>query len=110
MTAARYLYFPQVVLKNCFRFLFMPICILLIILGTSSTPLQSQTYSDLHDFTCTVEGCRPSFPAILAQGRDGNLYGTTSSGGRFNFGTVFKITPVGAITTLYDFNAGGSDG
>jgi len=42
------------------------------------------------------------------QGTDGNFYGTTSSGGATNFGTVFKSTPAGALTNLYSFS--GSDG
>ena len=35
----------------------------------------------------------------LAEGSDGNFYGTTSSGGTAgNSGMVFKITPAGAFT------------
>jgi uncharacterized repeat protein (TIGR03803 family) len=37
------------------------------------------------------------------QGSDGNFYGTTSEGGTKNHGTVFKITPSGILTTLYNF-------
>src|SRR5208337_4908368 len=33
----------------------------------------------------------------------GNLYGTTTIGGAYNHGTVFKITPSGKLTTLYSF-------
>jgi hypothetical protein len=51
----------------------------------SSTPASAQTDSQvLHDFT-VAEGI-PSSP--LVQGTDGNLYGTTSTGGTFNKGTV----------------------
>jgi uncharacterized repeat protein (TIGR03803 family) len=39
----------------------------------------------------------------------GNLYGTTPSGGTFDFGTVFKLDPTGALTVLYSFT-GGVDG
>jgi uncharacterized repeat protein (TIGR03803 family) len=40
----------------------------------------------------------------LVQGIDGNFYGTTSGGGGpYGLGTVFKITPDGALTTLYSF-------
>jgi uncharacterized repeat protein (TIGR03803 family) len=35
------------------------------------------------------------------QGSDGNFYGTTYNGGTANYGTVFKITPTGTLTTLY---------
>ena len=41
----------------------------------------------------------------LIQGEDGNFYGTTLFGGAFNYGTVFKVTPQGAITTVYSFCA-----
>ena len=47
--------------------------------------------------------------AGLAQGTDGNFYGTTSQGGSFSDGTVFKTTPGGALTTLYNFS-GDTDG
>ena len=65
--------------------------------------LFGQTYTDLHDFDCAVEGCNPTSSGILAQGRDGNLYGTLR-GGKYNIGTVFKITPSGTITTIYNFD------
>jgi uncharacterized repeat protein (TIGR03803 family) len=54
-------------------------------------------------------------PSALVQGRGGNLYGTTADGGNTNlnygsgYGTVFKITTNGALTSLYSFT-GGNDG
>lgn len=41
----------------------------------------------------------------LIQGTDGDFYGTTYFGGTNNGGTVFKVTPQGALTTLYSFCA-----
>src|SRR5215471_16049138 len=54
------------------------------------------TFTTLHTFKGT-DGKSPN--AALIQATDGNLYGTTTGGGALgNFGTVFKITPLGAIT------------
>jgi uncharacterized repeat protein (TIGR03803 family) len=47
--------------------------------------------------------------AALIQGSDGNFYGTTSAGGAFNSGTVFRTTASGVTTLLYAFT-GGADG
>jgi uncharacterized repeat protein (TIGR03803 family) len=67
------------------------------------------TFATLYSF-CGVVGCADgSFPYTgMIQGTDGNLYGTTSEGGFSNFGTVFKITLDGILTTLHSF--AGSDG
>ncbi len=57
----------------------------------------------LHNFctgSCT-DGNNPS-PGVV-QGTDGNFYGTAISGGTTGAGTVFKLTPAGAVTTLYTF-------
>jgi uncharacterized protein (TIGR03437 family) len=45
--------------------------------------------------------------SILLQGKDGNFYGTTTETST-DGGTIFKVTPSGALTTLHTFN--GSDG
>jgi uncharacterized repeat protein (TIGR03803 family) len=42
--------------------------------------------------------------AGLVQGMDGNLYGTTANGGTNGYGTVFRITTNGALTSLTSFN------
>jgi uncharacterized repeat protein (TIGR03803 family) len=61
----------------------------------------------LYSFTGTNDGTYPQ--AALVQGSDGNFYGTTSEGGTNNFGTVFKISTSGALTSLYSFT-NGNDG
>lgn len=66
--------------------------------------LSAQGYSDLYDFPAHSGGCCPQHPSIMAQGRDGNLYGITTSGGNNNIGTIFKITPSGRYTQLYSFD------
>jgi uncharacterized repeat protein (TIGR03803 family) len=62
---------------------------------------------------CPQGGCTgSSFPRALIQGTDGNFYGTTGLGGANGYGTVFKITPAGTLTTLYNFcsQSGCTDG
>jgi uncharacterized repeat protein (TIGR03803 family) len=45
------------------------------------------------------------FPASIARGSDGNLYGTTFFGGPDQYGTVFKVDSLGNVTTLYTFSS-----
>jgi uncharacterized repeat protein (TIGR03803 family) len=69
----------------------------------------------LHTFTGAPDGSDPT--AGLARDSQGNLYGTTSLGGLFEFGTVFELSPTGLnppspaynLTILYNFT-GGADG
>ena len=56
----------------------------------------------LHSFECAADGCSPQ--AALIQASDGNLYGTTRSGGAFDGGTAFKLTPGGVFTRLHAFD------
>ena len=61
--------------------------------------------SVLYLFTASaIDGAEPPAASSLLQGSDGNFYGTTSDGGQFGFGTVFKLTPSGAESMLYSFN------
>ena len=39
------------------------------------------------------------------QATDGSFYGTTSAGGVHGYGTVFKITPAGRLTSLHSFES-----
>ena len=44
----------------------------------------------------------------LTLGADGNLYGTTYTGGINNLGTIFRVTPGGVLTTLLVFTGSGT--
>ena len=59
----------------------------------------AQTFKTLVSFN----GTDGQSPEPLVQGLDGNFYGTTVNGGANNWGTIFKITPAGTLTTLYSF-------
>ncbi len=63
----------------------------------------------LHNFT-GPDGAYPYSGVIFDHA--GNLYGTTGYGGRYNYGTVYELSPTGSgwtLTTLYDFQ-GTTDG
>ena len=73
--------------------------------GTVFKITPSGTLTTLYSFCfqgipCT-DGENPQ--AALVQGTDGNLYGTTYSGGDYEGGTVFRITAGDTLTTLYNF-------
>lgn len=55
----------------------------------------------LHSFNGGAGGRSPE--GTLIQARDGALYGTTSAGGAFGSGTIFRITLSGALTVLHSF-------
>src|SRR5579864_2544560 len=65
------------------------------------------TYTTLYSFTGGKDGAYPYAPPV--EGNDGNFYGTTTAGGNTTkcgggCGTIYKITPAGALTTLYEFD------
>src|ERR1039458_7746179 len=62
------------------------------------------TLTTLYSF-CSQTNCTDgtSSQAALVQAANGDLYGTTQGGGTNGYGTVFKITPGGTLTTLYSF-------
>jgi uncharacterized repeat protein (TIGR03803 family) len=62
------------------------------------------TLTVLYSFCAQANCTDGSLPfGGLVQGTSGNFYGTASSGGVSNSGTVFEFTPAGALTTLYNF-------
>jgi len=72
--------------------------------GTVFKISPSGTLATLHSF-CSETGCADGqYPSAgLVQAIDGNLYGTTYSGGANGYGTVFKISPSGTLATLHSF-------
>src|SRR5947209_7351026 len=86
--------------------------LLMLFVPVGSLPAASQQFHTLHDFSAldgsghNPDGANPR--VNLIQAGDGNLYGTTSDGGTNGYGTLFRITPSGAFTTLHDFT--GADG
>lgn len=62
--------------------------------------------TSLYSFTGGSDGELPNAGLIL--GADGNYYGTTEEGGDLGLGTIFQVSPIGTLTTLYTFS--GPDG
>src|ERR1019366_2835597 len=83
------------------------IVLLLLIGGFGSA--NAQTLTTLFQFGSVASAGGTSVGGVV-QGRDGNLYGTTSGGGTNGAGTVFKITTSGTLTTLYSFTGYPVDG
>jgi uncharacterized repeat protein (TIGR03803 family) len=82
--------------------------------GTIFKITPSGTLTTLYTFCSQTDCSDGSYPSAgLVQGSDGNFYGVTQVGGSFcqsigGCGTIFQITPAGALTTLYSFS--GTDG
>ena len=68
---------------------------------------QAQTFTTLFSFN-NSDGANPQ--ASLIMDAQGNLYGTTGSGGTYSFGTVFKLDPSGNETVLHSFAGNLDDG
>lgn len=58
-------------------------------------------YSNVWHFTGGADGAFPWAPLLAAS--DGNLYGTTTTGGTNSNGVVFRLTTAGAYSVLYAF-------
>jgi len=84
------------------QFLTLPALVLTLALGISRA--RAQTYTDIHDFDTPLLAS-PQYSGILAQGRDGALYGTAPLGGDSGRGGVFRITPAGAYSVLHSFDS-----
>ncbi len=74
-------------------------CFAALLFCAASIGSSAQTFTSLVRFDATT-GAPPS---NLLQGMDGNLYGTTFTYGGNGLGTAFKTTPLGKLTTIYNF-------
>src|SRR5579872_3530376 len=70
------------------------------VLCIAAASMSAQTFQTAVTFN-EANGAVPT--DVLVQGTDGNLYGTTQYGGKNDFGTVFRLSLSGTLTTLYSF-------
>ena len=79
-------------------------CMVGVFCAAAAIAAPGQTFTTLVNFDVT--NGNSSARAALVQGTDGNFYGTTAGGGAYQaYGTIFKVTPEGALTTLHSFCA-----
>lgn len=89
---------------------------------TTGTGLDGQDYGTVYKLTpggsftvlywfCSNYYCTDGSDPIggLVLDKEGNLYGTTGLGGANGYGTIFRYSADGTLTTLYSFR-GGNDG
>lgn len=82
--------------------------VLVLSTGFAGKLVQGQSYQHLYTFN-GANGASGASPNSLIGDLAGNLYGTTSGGGAYGFGTIFRLSPAGQETVLYSFS-GGADG
>ena len=72
--------------------------------GTVFKVTPSGTVTTLHSFTEGVDGFYPLAPPV--EGTDGNFYGIVSNGGSGTnvCGSIYKMTPSGSLTLIYEFD------
>ncbi len=72
--------------------------------GTAFKMTPAGVLTTLVEFNNTTapKGLKPG--GSLVQGTDGNFYGLTQQGGANHYGTAFKMTTNGVLTTLVEFN------
>jgi uncharacterized repeat protein (TIGR03803 family) len=75
--------------------------------GTAFKVSLTGVVTQLHTFNRLIEGV---YPSPLTLGVDGNFYGLTSLGGKNNKGTIYKMTPTGVVTVLYNIGTVANDG
>jgi uncharacterized repeat protein (TIGR03803 family) len=80
-------------------------CVVFVFCAATAIASPAQVFTTLYSFgdRSHNNGSGVLPVAALVQAKDGNFYGTTSEGGSGYVGTVFKVTPAGALTTLHNF-------
>src|SRR5580704_12838495 len=94
-------------MKHCITTFFTISCALIATaLLLAALPATAQTYTNLFSYPGTDNNTSGiTWPSVLAQGQDGNLYSTIQTNGANNAGSVYKISTAGQYDLLYSFCA-----
>jgi uncharacterized repeat protein (TIGR03803 family) len=66
----------------------------------------AQTYTPLYTYPNTSsDDSGITWPSLLSQGQDGDLYSTIQTNGTYQYGSVYKMTTSGQYDLLYNFCA-----
>jgi uncharacterized repeat protein (TIGR03803 family) len=76
--------------------------LILIFLVNLTKQAEAGTFKTLHAFQGAPDGSTPQYVNLILDSK-GNLWGTTSIGGKQNQGTVFKVGKKGTETVFYSF-------
>jgi uncharacterized repeat protein (TIGR03803 family) len=75
-----------------------------VVLLLAAVGASAQTYKMLYNYPIgsgSYSGI--TYPQVMSQGRDGNLYSTIENDGTKNVGTVYMMTTGGTLSTVYSF-------
>src|SRR5580698_2275641 len=73
------------------------------------TAATAQTYTNLYAYPGTDNNTSGiTWPSVLSQGQDGDLYSTIQTNGSYQYGRVYKMSTSGGYTLLYSFCGEGS--
>jgi|HubBroStandDraft_5_1064220.scaffolds.fasta_scaffold01174_6 uncharacterized repeat protein (TIGR03803 family) len=79
--------------------------------GTVFSITPSGTEKVMHSFTGGTDGALPLSQLVAVHASPTELYGTTSTGGTYNAGTVFEIAEAGSFySVIHSFTGGKTDG
>jgi uncharacterized repeat protein (TIGR03803 family) len=74
---------------------------ILLALVIIAIPAAAQTFTVLHEFAGGLDGIQPA--EGVAVDTSGNVYGMSQSGGGFNYGIVYRLSPAEQESFLHSF-------
>ena len=78
------------------------LCLIFLLWVMTAVAARAQVFNTLLSFD-GANGYAPGSRMSLIQGIDGDFYGTTSEGGAYGHGNIFRLSSDGILTTIYSF-------